>query len=34
MQGRLGSGTAFVSMLEHVLEFDLTNPALASLLEY
>jgi hypothetical protein len=34
MQGRLGSGTAFVSMLDHVLEFDLTNPALASLLEY
>ncbi len=34
MQGRLGSGTAFVSMLEYILEFDLTNPALASLLEY
>jgi hypothetical protein len=34
MQGRLGSGTAFVSMLENVLEFDLTNSALASLLEY
>jgi hypothetical protein len=33
-QGRLGSGTAFVSMLEHILEFDLTNSALASLLEY
>lgn len=33
-QGRLGSGTPFVSMIEYILEFDLTNPALKDLLEY
>jgi len=33
-QARLGGGTAFVSMIEYIFEFDLTNPALAALLEY
>jgi hypothetical protein len=34
IQGRLGGGTPYVSMVEYVLEFDLTNPALAAILEY
>jgi hypothetical protein len=33
-QARLGGGTAFVSMIEYIFEFDLTNPALEALLEY
>jgi hypothetical protein len=34
LQGRLGGGTPFVSFLEYVIEFDLTNPNLAGVLEY
>jgi hypothetical protein len=34
IQGRLGGGTPYVSMVEYVLEFDLNNPALAAILEY
>jgi hypothetical protein len=33
-QGRLGGGTPFVSMIEYVLDLDLTNKELAKLIEF
>jgi hypothetical protein len=33
LQARLGAGTPFVSTVEYVLEFDLTNPALKAIMD-
>jgi hypothetical protein len=34
IHARLGGGTPFVSMIEYIIEMDLTHPALAKLIEY
>jgi hypothetical protein len=34
IHARLGGGTPFVSMIEYIIEMDLTHPELAKLIEY